>query len=189
MAENIEIARPIIKEVIIKINGSNSLICNNWSEDTKREMLDKHMKKSKVGRKTKDPEKDYKDSLYQHPDGGYGFPAIAFKLAAVRAAKQAGISMTDARVLFYIVGDMVKLTGKPSMREDMVRVGKGAADIRHRGEFKKWSANLRIRFNESVISAEQVLNLFSLAGFSVGVGDWRPEKNGQFGTFTIESGK
>jgi hypothetical protein len=30
-----------------------------------------------------------------------------------------------------------------------------------------------------------VVNLFQLAGFSVGVGEWRPEKNGAFGCFTL----
>ena len=32
----------------------------------------------------------------------------------------------------------------PIMREDMVRVGMGTADIRYRAEFRDWSALLRI---------------------------------------------
>ena len=33
---------------------------------------------------------------------------------------------------------------------------------------------------------EQIAMLISNAGFSVGVGEWRPEKGGDFGTFAIE---
>jgi len=67
----------------------------------------------------------------------------------------------------------------------MVRLNGKTADIRHRGEFKEWSADLEVQYNEDWISAEQIANLISLAGFSVGVGEWRPEKNGQYGTFEI----
>lgn len=185
---NVQIEKPKIRTVALMIEGTNSLICHSWSDRHKKEILDKQMKKAKTGRDAKNPEQDYKDSLYPHPDGGYGFPAIAFKNAAVRAAKQAGINMTDARGMFYIAGDLVKIDGTPSMREDMVVLNKKSADIRYRGEFKEWKAELKITINESVASVEQIINLFNLAGFSVGVGNWRPECNGQFGTFKITGG-
>jgi hypothetical protein len=33
------------------------------------------------------------------------------------------------------------------MREDMVRIGMGTADIRYRGEFPEWSVDVPLRFN------------------------------------------
>jgi hypothetical protein len=33
------------------------------------------------------------------------------------------------------------------MREDMVRVSNGAPDIRYRGEFPQWEAELAIEYN------------------------------------------
>ena len=184
---NVEIQKPDIQTVSLGIVGTNALICHKWSDRSKKGMLDNQMKKAKVGKTAKDPQLDYEESLYRHPDGGYGFPAIAFKLAAVRAAKMAGMNMTDARTLFYINEDLVKIKGKPSMREDMVKIAKGTADIRYRGEFKTWETDLTITYNASVCSLEQIVNLISLAGFSTGVGEWRPERNGQFGTFKIKS--
>jgi len=65
-------------------------------------------------------------------------------------------------------------------------LGNGAADIRYRPEFDPWSVDLEIKYNAAVLSAEQIVNLVNLAGFSVGVGDWRPEKSGTHGTFHIE---
>lgn len=35
--------------------------------------------------------------------------------------------------------------------------------------------------------AEQIVNLFNVAGFACGVGEWRPSKDGSFGTFHVES--
>jgi hypothetical protein len=42
-----------------------------------------------------------------------------------------------------------------------------------------------VKHNANVMSAEQILNLFSTAGFAVGVGEWRPERDGQFGRFHV----
>jgi hypothetical protein len=44
---------------------------------------------------------------------------------------------------------------------------------------------VRVRFNANVLSAAQIVNLFNTAGFGVGIGEWRPEKDGQFGMFHV----
>ena len=146
-------------------------------------------KQAKKAREAKSPEHDYRESLYPHPNGGHGFPSIAFKAAAVSACRFAdGGRMTGARGAFRIDGGVVKLKGKPTPREDMVRIGMGVADIRYRGEFRKWSADLAIRFNANALSAEQIVNLFNTASFGVGIGEWRPERNGRYGMFHVATG-
>jgi hypothetical protein len=150
-------------------------------------MLDKQMKRAKTAKEAKDPERDYDEAFYRLPDGKPGFPTIAFKQAAVSAGGRFsdGLKMTELRGAFFIEGELVEITGKPTMREDMVRVGMGTADIRYRPEFKAWRVSLPIRYNADAISLEQIVNLFNQAGFGVGVGEWRPEKDGSNGMFHV----
>lgn len=76
----------------------------------------------------------------------------------------------------------------PVMREDMVKVGMGAADIRYRGEFNNWSAEFIMEFNENgQYSVDHIMNFLYAGGQMCGVGEWRPEKDGQYGMFHIES--
>lgn len=176
-----------IQTVRIRLVGDSPLICHAWSEKAKKQMLDAQMKVAKQAKQAKDPEEDYRSSLYHHPEGGFGFPAIAFKAAAVDACSHIqGVTKVEARGSFHIVGDMVKIKGDPSPREDMVRVGMGTADIRYRGEFREWAAELLIRFNANVLSPAQIANLFNTAGFAIGVGEWRPQRDGSFGMFHVE---
>lgn len=176
-----------IGRIEIPIVGDSSLIMHKWSEKAIKEMLDKQMKVAKKGREAKDPQKDFEDSIYHHPDGGYGFPSVAFKNAAVSACRFTdGTKMTVARGAFHVEGEFVKIEGaEPQPREDMVRVGMGTADIRYRAEFKNWRAVVKVSYNKHALSKEQIVNLFNLAGFGVGVGEWRPEKDGQFGRFHV----
>lgn len=176
-----------VREMEITLVGDSPLICHRWSEKAKKEMLDKQMKKAKTAKIAKDPEADFEASLYPLGDG-YGFPCVAFKSAAVGACRYSdGIKMTEARGAFHVVGELVRIDGVPTIREDMVRVGMGTADIRHRGEFKTWRATLRLQYNASVFSPEQIVNLLNLAGFGVGVGEWRPEKDGGYGRFHVQT--
>ena len=113
---------------------------------------------------------------------------VGFKNAAVSGCRFAdGIKMTVARGAFHVVEELSPIEGEPSMRPggDMVRVGMGKADLRYRGEFRKWKTTLRIRYNASALSVEQIVNLFNSAGFGVGVGEWRPEKDGSHGMFHV----
>lgn len=185
--QEVVLPKPDIRVIQVPIRGLSSLIMHKWSEKAKKMMLDKQTQAAKTGRKAKDPEEDYRESMYEHPGGGYGFPASAFKNAMVRAGTYTDDKMTYLRGTFYIRGeqDMVKIDGKPQPREDMVRVGQGTADIRYRGEFEEWSAVLEIQYNATAISADQVTNLVAVAGFSVGIGDWRPEKDGEHGRFEV----
>ena len=181
----LSVPTPNIRRVTFHVTGTSPLICNRWSEKAKKQMLDKQMKKAKKGREAKDPEQDYEQSLYRSPDGGYGFPSVAFKAAAVRAGTYADMKMTYLRGAFHVLGELVPIIGEPRPREDMVRV-QMTTDIRYRGEFPDWAAEVPVDLNETALSIEQLANLFTVAGFAVGVGEWRPEKNGQNGRFALD---
>jgi hypothetical protein len=180
-----------IETVNVTLIGDTPLIVHRWSEKAKKQMLDKQMKKASAGKEAKDPERDFRESLYVLEDGSFGFPIIGFKAAAVTACTSIG-SMTKvaARQAFHVDGEFAVIEGdEPTMREDMVRVGMGTADIRYRGEFKQWFTTIAVKYNANVMSAEQILNLMQTAGFAVGVGEWRPEKDGQFGRFHVATAK
>lgn len=203
--QQIELPRLQIQRCQITIVGDSPLIVHKWSDKAKKEMLDKQMKVAKQGRAAKVPEQDFLDSMYfLNTDGTlaktpsvssrpnlarclFGFPVVAFKAAAVDACTHiTGITKVSARGSFHIDGEFAVIQGVPHMREDMVRVGMGTADIRYRGEFSQWRTQLTIRYNTNVISVEQIANLFNTAGFAVGIGEWRPQKDGSYGMFHVE---
>lgn len=203
--EEVGIDLPALKIGLMEVTivGDTPLIVHAWSAKSKREMLDKQMKKAKAARQAKDPRADFEESLYRLPGGGYGFPSVAFKCAGVTAGTSvSGITKVAARQAFHILGDnfdvdgafegsksrqnLVRIEGcEPNMREDMVRVGMGTADLRYRGEFPDWHAKILVRYNANVLSESQILNLINTAGFAVGVGEWRPEKDGMNGMYHV----
>ena len=74
------------------------------------------------------------------------------------------------------------------MREDMVRVGNGVADIRYRGEFRGWRIPLLLEYNKNgAYSIEQIISFINAGGFACGIGEWRPEKGGQMGMYYLET--
>jgi len=177
-----------IATMLVDIVGTSPLICHAWSDKARKMMLDKQQKKAKTAKEAKDPEADYLASMYIMPEtGGPGFPCSAFKNAAVDACSHIdGITKVVARGAFHVEGDLVPLKGAPRMREDMVRVGMGTADIRYRAEFPEWSCQIVVRFNTSLLSPEQITHLFNVAGFAIGIGDWRPQKDGNKGMFEVK---
>jgi hypothetical protein len=196
MAKPVVVNKPLempafdVRPMRITLIGETSLICHAWSAKAKKEMLAKQMKKAKQAKDAKDPERDVQESLYPFPGGGYGFPSIAFKASAVDACSHiSGITKVEARGAFHIDGDLVKINGDATPREDMVRIAMGTADIRFRGEFLKWRATLNIRHNAGVLSAEQISHLFQIAGFAIGIGEWRPQRDGMHGLFHVATQK
>jgi hypothetical protein len=77
-----------------------------------------------------------------------------------------------------------------SMRQDIVRLESGVADIRFRAWFPRWACLLNVTYNEGMLRAEHVLSMFEAAGFGSGVMEWRASAphsdSGQYGSFTID---
>lgn len=210
--ETIEI-RPIEKEIIpVRIVGDSPLIVHAWSEKAKRMMLEAQMKTTKTkAKEIRNPFADFIHSLYWLTDipteatpeafdnalkngAKFGFPVGAIKLAANSAAYRNGwvknqMGLRGAYFLKTDFGEMAEIQGcEPEMREDMVRIGMGSADIRYRGEFKNWFMDFDLEYNKNGdMTLEQIINCINAGGYSVGIGEWRPEKDGQFGMFHIES--
>lgn len=178
-----------LRNVVIELEGESPLIVHAWSEKAKRQIRDKQQGRASAGKAPKDPQAEYEACFYRLADGAPAFKTIAFKAAAVTAATQiAGVTKVGLRGAFHVLGEFVQIHGsEPTMREDMTRVGMGVADMRYRPEFAFWSVKLPVRFNASYISLEQLVHLFNQAGFSVGVGEWRPEKDGMNGMFKVAS--
>jgi len=201
-AEAVVITIPRIetRTMAVRLVGDSPLIVHAWSAKAIQMMLDSQMKKPKQAKEAKNPFLDFVDSLYwmsQRPAepteadvaaGTFGFPCVAFKAAAVGACRFSdGIKMTEARGAFHVDGELARIeSAPPVMRQDMVRVGMGTADVRFRGEFTTWATTLSVTYNAKSLSPEQIVNLFNLAGFGVGVGEWRPEKDGSYGRFHVE---
>lgn len=180
----------------VPLVGTAPLIVHKFSEKSKRQMLDA-MQGRKSPKQPRDPEEDYRAALYLHDDDGYGFPVIAFKAAAVSACRFFGkaMPMTLARQCIFFDAELSKrdgqklarIVGEPHMREDVVRVGMGGTDLRYRPEFTEWQTDVEITFVKSMLTRESVLSLIDAGGMGVGVGEWRPEKKGDFGTYAIDS--
>ena len=77
-----------------------------------------------------------------------------------------------------------------AMRRDVVRLAgiDKPADLRYRGQIMNWNMEFVIKFNADVLDPAWVLNLLNTAGFACGLGEWRPERNGESGMFEVQQG-
>lgn len=191
---------PILNKVMeIEIVGTTPLLVHAWSHKARQQMLDKQMKKAKGAKGAKDPEADYKDSLYVSTEGWTGIPCGGVKGCLVNACRAVDdLPMTIAKRMIFIRAqgrteggmELVRIHGKHEMHEAMVRIDNGAStDIRFRAIYPQWSMKLEIEYLSNIISAEMIANLVNLAGFMEGLCEHRPgspkSNTGNLGRFEI----
>lgn len=131
----------------------------------------------------------------------FGFRVESFKSAALDAAysKKWIPNKKSVQGLFFIQPDaidddgfnLVEIKGcKPTIREDIVILSgiSRKPDLRWRGEFKNWYCDLMITYDaDGVYSLSDIVNMMNAGGRYSGVGEYRPEKSGQFGMFHVEA--
>lgn len=210
--------RPIeIRKIPIRIVGDSPLITHAWSEKAKRMMLEAQQKTTKTkAKEIRRPFMDFIESMYwlsEKPTadtdeklekmfeeimtsgtGRFGFSVTAVKQAANSAAYRLGWvkNQMELRGSYFLeggFGDYFEIKYEDlMMREDMVRIGQGSADLRYRAEFSGWYADLVLKYNaNSNMTIEQIINCINAGGFACGIGEWRPEKDGSFGMYHVVS--
>jgi len=189
----INIDRIAVETLRVPILGTTPLVVHRFSEKAKRQMLDA-MQGRKTPKQAKDPEAEYDAAFYKFHDGGYGLPITAFKQATVGGARfYAGVTMRELKQYMFFRGEvgldgqsLARIEGEPQMREDVVRVGRGGTDLRYRPQFTEWRTELLVTYVTSSLTRQSVLSLIDAGGMGVGVGEWRPERDGDFGTYRID---
>ena len=186
---------PVNRQVLdLWIEGA-ILVQHRFEEKMRLEMLAKQMGKAFPKRLKKDPEKLFYGSMYPLPgyEGRYGIPSAAFRKAMIGASRWInGVFKVDVGGTVFVRGtehpNFVTIHGSaPTMREDIVRLSgfPPKPDIRYRGMFENWFAQVMVEYDGSTFTPEQVVNLLNRAGFSVGVLEGRPEKYGEWGQFSV----
>lgn len=206
----IEIPALDIRTLELTLIGDTPLICHAWSQKAKMQLKETSTRKASAGKAAIVPHIDFAESLYWLSDkpnfspqttddeakeildeiiprSRFGFPSTAFKESAISAGLQCGVIKykINGRSAFFIQGEFAEIIGKPTLREDIIRIQGKNATPRHRAEFKDWATKITVRYNANMMSAEQVANLFYMGGFAIGVGDWRPAKGGTFGMYHV----
>ena len=201
--EVVTIKAPNIQMATFNLVGTAPFVMNKFSRKAREEMHANQaagsQAKSKKKREPKDFDAAYEQAFHRSEDGWIGIPAPSFRAAMIDACRLVGFKMTLAKQAVFIVHDgldadegtpLVKLeAGEPEKYESLVRNATGVPDIRVRPMWRRWGAQLTVRFDADVFSRNDVANLLARAGLQVGVGEGRPfSKNsaGQgWGTFEL----
>ena len=186
--------KPIMrKKVSLRIVGRSPLIQHQWSEKALKMMRDKHAGKKTKTRDVRDPHAEGMAAMYTTDKGKPGVPAMAIKSALLTAAhKDIGIAREIVKKAIFIDCSDSKLViemdcDEPVIKEDPVRVGNGAADLRYRPYFHRWAVNVTWEIDTSWLQVEDLINLVNRAGFGVGICEWRPENGGEYGRFEVDA--
>lgn len=61
--------------------------------------------------------------------------------------------------------------------------------MRHRPRYENWSMEFILEVQDDLLSVDLCQQLLTEAGLQVGIGDFRPEKRGPFGSFRVTQWK
>lgn len=147
------------------------------------------------------PEVEAERGAYRLPDGSLYFPAAGFRGALVHAGsgqrigKRAATSVLKSTI--FATAEAAPLTdpatGDP-IRDYVIDVRRsvppgargGVSVMRARPRLDKWAATVAFEYDEALIDPGMILHFLAIGGRNVGVGNFRPEKGGWFGRFTVE---
>lgn len=146
------------------------------------------------------PRQEAEKLLYRANDGTFYFNAYAI-IGALGAAGSNHKMRGTRKSLRFVIPSAVRIKAdtitilngngpakdfEVDSRPVTIPATKGRI-MRHRPRFDCWGATFELGINDDLISIEQVHILLNEAGLSYGIGDFRPEKRGPFGTFRVES--
>lgn len=188
-SQAVTITPPDMRYIELTIKGTAPLVINKFSAKAKEMMMATQMAgstaKSRKNREAKDFEDLFNGARHVSTEGWDGIHAASFRNAAISACRAAGFVMTKAKLAIFVEPDgfdaddftpLVRITeGEPQMVVSPCRNASGVIDLRPRPTYMPWAANLRIRYDAGILTAEDVANLMHRVGMQVGIGEGRPD--------------
>jgi hypothetical protein len=143
------------------------------------------------------PEDEARKGLYIDGDGNYCVPSIAFRNSLLTGLKGKKIGKVGAATVIQPAvfnADELTVIRNPKTWDPLMDYGVDSRRamvqrqgiVRNRPRFNEWGCIVTFLIDEDVITAEQVCEHLNEAGTTTGVGDFRIEKRGQFGSFTAQ---
>jgi len=186
-----------MKTFEVTIQGTTPLLQHRFGESAEADVK-KTTRRISI-QDTKTPREHAEAVSYVLPNGNFWIPGAAFaKLMTeaagghkIRGSRKSAKFIVPAAVL--VLDDAVVLHGEDRVplagfevdsRPVVIPATKGRV-MRHRPRFDKWGATFKVRINEELLSPDFVHQILVEGGQQIGVGDFRPEKRGPYGTFMV----
>lgn len=186
-----------MKLVNVEIKGTTPLLQHRFNEEAEQSGSSRNVL---VTRGT--PREEAAKVVYRNGDGFY-FPGAAIGRLLreaggnhkMRGSRKSAKYIVPAAVL--VLADTIPLYNGDGQKAKDFEVDSRPVTIpatkgrimRHRPRFEKWSAKFTIRVNDDLLPVDFVQQLLTEGGQQIGIGDYRPEKGGPFGTFNVASWK
>lgn len=182
-----------MKTIGVEIRGITPLLVHRFTEQSEQAANSRKMKIDKV-----DPRAEAKKVAYIATDGTFYFSSAAITGCMGNAGSNHKMR-GSRKSLRFVVPSAVRMT------EDTVTILNGAGPakdfevdarpvtipatkgrvMRYRPRFNEWGAKFSLMVNDDLLDIETAHQLLNEAGVQVGIGDFRPDKRGPFGTFRV----
>jgi hypothetical protein len=182
-----------VKTVKVEIRGLTPLLINRFNDEAELAGTDRPTIVQK-----KDPREVARKAAYIADDGTFYFSAFSIPGAMMEAGVNHKMKGTR-KTAKYLVPSAVRMTS------DTITIlnGKGPAKdfevdgrpvtipatkgrvMRYRPRFNEWGAEWTMVINENLMGLDLAHQLLAEGGQQSGIGDFRPQHRGPFGTFRV----
>lgn len=179
-----------------QITGTTPLLVNKYTDESAQQKPTRRIEVAE----NKNPRKEAQSRAYVADDGSFFFNSFAI-LNAMAAAGASFKQKGSRKTLRFVVPSAIRMLdgdGITILDEDftvskqfeidsrpVVIPATGGRIIRHRPRWNVWAARFRLGVNEELLDPITAHRLLSEAGQTIGIGDFRPERRGPFGTFIV----
>lgn len=171
-------------KVRVKVEGSTALLMNRFQD---RSIEGKSKAKGEAR------EMNITDKLWLTKENKPYIPSVYFYRALIDAGKRLQVRGQKKATYSKIIGavlqispDAIEIKGKwVEYRTSAVNPMTKGRMMVSRPKFETWSCEFELFIHGDEIAPETMNTLLVDAGQRTGIGDWRPEKKGQFGKFIV----
>jgi hypothetical protein len=182
-----------MKRVSVEIRGVTPLLIHRFTEESEQS---KQSRKTMV--QTRIPRDEATKCAYIATNGTFYFNAFSIPSAMGNAGSNHKMR-GSRKTLRFVVPSAVRVTSdeitilngdgpakdfEVDARPVTIPATKGRI-MRYRPRFDNWGAKFDLMIDDSQLTIEDAHTLLNEAGMSFGIGDFRPEKRGPFGTFRV----